>query len=282
MKRERRGRTALYMMLAVLLIGSGTGFVLMSDVERVRQDSAGDTGTTKVPRVPRESDEKPAVEPGAGTKPSTTPDPAPAPEAVEPEKEEAPKLSFFALRRLKANETAAVATLRNISSAQSQFQASAVADEDGDGTGEFGTFGEMSGGVAIRGTDKPIMPPVLSGAFKSVVHDGVVERSGYRYRIYLPAIGGGWTTEDYGGGLTAGRVDIDRAERLWRIVAWPIEPGTTGRRTLFIDQAGDIWSSPDDEMPTEAPTDLSMPDQETPSNAGSKVAPDGRRWRMAH
>ena len=38
--------------------------------------------------------------------------------------------------RLSANETAAVATLRNIISAQAQFQQGAKADTDNDGTGE--------------------------------------------------------------------------------------------------------------------------------------------------
>ena len=39
--------------------------------------------------------------------------------------------------RLSANETAAIATLRNIISAQAQFQQSAKADTDTDGTGEY-------------------------------------------------------------------------------------------------------------------------------------------------
>src|SRR5438105_5559898 len=54
--------------------------------------------------------------------------------------------------RLNANETAAISTLRNISSSEAQFQASAKADVDNDGTGEFGYFKEMSGAVGIRTT----------------------------------------------------------------------------------------------------------------------------------
>src|SRR6185436_6059522 len=52
--------------------------------------------------------------------------------------------------RLNANETSAVSTLRNVSSAQSQFQASAKADVDADGTGEFGMFRELSGASGVR------------------------------------------------------------------------------------------------------------------------------------
>ena len=45
--------------------------------------------------------------------------------------------------RLNANESAAIATLKNISSAQSQCQASAVIDANGNGAGEYGFFGEL-------------------------------------------------------------------------------------------------------------------------------------------
>src|SRR5262245_65982285 len=52
--------------------------------------------------------------------------------------------------RLSANETAAVATLRNLSSAQAQVQASGSIDGDGDGSGEYGYFGELSGAFNTR------------------------------------------------------------------------------------------------------------------------------------
>ena len=52
--------------------------------------------------------------------------------------------------RLSANETAAIATLRNIISAQAQFQQSGKADTDNDGTGEYGGFVELSGQAAGR------------------------------------------------------------------------------------------------------------------------------------
>ena len=52
--------------------------------------------------------------------------------------------------RLSANETAAVATLRNIVAAEAQFRQSAKVDTDNDGAGEYGGFAEMSGGIAGR------------------------------------------------------------------------------------------------------------------------------------
>ncbi len=53
--------------------------------------------------------------------------------------------------RLNSNETAAIATLRNIISAQAQFQSTARADVNNNGVGEYGSFGELSGSVGVRG-----------------------------------------------------------------------------------------------------------------------------------
>ena len=52
--------------------------------------------------------------------------------------------------RLNANESAAIATLKNISSSQSQCQASGVIDANSNGAGEFGYFGELSGAQFVR------------------------------------------------------------------------------------------------------------------------------------
>ena len=45
--------------------------------------------------------------------------------------------------RLAANESAAISTLRSISSAQAQLQSAAAIDSDSDGGGEYGFFGEL-------------------------------------------------------------------------------------------------------------------------------------------
>jgi prepilin-type N-terminal cleavage/methylation domain-containing protein len=46
--------------------------------------------------------------------------------------------------RLSSNEAAAVGTLRNIISAQAQFQSTARADANSNGIGEYGTFGRSA------------------------------------------------------------------------------------------------------------------------------------------
>jgi prepilin-type N-terminal cleavage/methylation domain-containing protein len=153
--------------------------------------------------------------------------------------------------RLSANETAAIATLRNLASAQAQCQASGVIDGDGDGTGEYGYFGELSGAFPVRGfvggviamTATQITPPVLSGAFGNVVASNV-SRSGYLFRIYLPGnvSPGEGVAETAGGGAGGvfGTISSDLCETTWCAYAWPVNRGNSGNRAFFVNQQGDV------------------------------------------
>jgi hypothetical protein len=137
--------------------------------------------------------------------------------------------------RISANEVAAIASLRNLSSAQAQFQAAACADEDNDGTGEFGTLAELSAAVPVRGTKRVIAPPVLSKAWQRVGADGTVRRNGYVYAVWLPMKGG-----EPAGAPAAGAVEPDLAETTYVAYAWPEKQGETGRRTFVLTTAGDV------------------------------------------
>ncbi len=66
------------------------------------------------------------------------------------------------------NESAAIATLRNIHSAQGEFRAMAFVDEDGDGVGEFGTLQELSAAVAPRGWEAPADAEVIESTSSEV------------------------------------------------------------------------------------------------------------------
>lgn len=99
------------------------------------------------------------------------------------------------------NRTAAVATLRNLASVQAQMRTAGRVDLDGDGLPEYGTFGEMTGAAGVR-TDAEgrsrgaaISPPLLSPALAWVDENGIVTKSGYAFRIFLPARGGGEARE---------------------------------------------------------------------------------------
>lgn len=149
--------------------------------------------------------------------------------------------------RLNANESAAIATLKNISSGQSQCQASGVIDVNGNGQGEYGFFGELSGRIAVRnntGATQTITPPVLSTAFGNIA-DSRVSRSGYLFQMYLPDATGAGVPEDALGGDAgnAAGVDPGQAETLWCCYAWPQVQGNSGKRTFFVNQSGDILAT---------------------------------------
>ena len=140
--------------------------------------------------------------------------------------------------RLSANETAGIATLRNIISAEAQFQQGAKADTDNDGTGEYGGFVELSGGGAGRMAGV-LSPPVLSGAFRILNANGQVSRSGYFFRIYLPNAAGAGIGEPQAG-YTAALVNADLSETTWCCYAHPVNYGQSGNRTFFTNQGGDV------------------------------------------
>jgi prepilin-type N-terminal cleavage/methylation domain-containing protein len=140
--------------------------------------------------------------------------------------------------RLSANETTVIATLRELISAQAQFQTRGLADTDFDGLGEFGTFGELSGGVGVRG-GTTMHPTVLASSFRAINANGEVARHGYLYRLFLPDPGGAGLAEVAGGGAPAG-IDADLAEGVWCAYAWPTDYGHSGVRTFFVNHGGEI------------------------------------------
>jgi prepilin-type N-terminal cleavage/methylation domain-containing protein len=142
--------------------------------------------------------------------------------------------------RLSANETAAIATLRNITSAQAQFQQSGKADTDGDGTGEYGGFIELSGAAAGR-MAAVLVPPVLSGSFRVLNANGEVSRSGYFFVMWLPGpTTPGEPVAEPQTGFTAALIDPDLAETTWCCYSWPVNYNQSGNRTFFTNQAGDV------------------------------------------
>lgn len=178
--------------------------------------------------------------------------------------------------RLNANETSAISTLRTIGTSQAQFQTSAKADVDNDGTGEFGTFRELSGAVPVRtaadGSNKggsKLNPTNLSGAFRRLNMNAEVSRSGYLFKMFFPGKGGAAVEEDWDGvkRSLSGKVDTDLSETIWCVYAWPANYGTSGKRTFFTNQAGDITGKDDSTMSGTGDIDT--------KNAGDAFMPGG-------
>ncbi len=185
------------------------------------------------------------------------------------EKEEWGPLASLREAKRSANETAAIATLRNLASCQAQIQTSGKIDCDQDGIGEYGTFLELTGTVPVRtaevtvagetglehgsdfsATGTKVRPAILSPALRAVDARGVVVKNGYCYRIYLPdsAPVAGFVHEkgpaaEVGLDGGTGRIATDFAETVWCAYAWPVKRGDTGNRAFFVNQAGDVIQS---------------------------------------
>ena len=217
------------------------GFVPLEDDE-LQSERAKDPVVIEVPpaeRIPaphhKQIELLPVHPPRAHTQTEQEPKPTPVQRIKE--------------QRLRSNEWAAIATLRNVATAQAQFQSTARADENMNGVGEYGSFAELSGAVGVREGAK-LSPPVLSSAFK-LVKQGRVKRSGYYYRVFLPRPDGRAISENDKGGFLAREVDPNSAEETWCCYAWPVDPGVTGERAFFINQEGDVLANKDQEYGAE-------------------------------
>lgn len=144
--------------------------------------------------------------------------------------------------RLMSNESAAIATLRTLVSAQAQVRLRGAVDQDDDGIGEFGYLAELAGALAPRGMAAPLEPAVLPGAL-ALVNAGVVQKGGYMFALHLPGAGGAPVQEAAAGGSPGG-LDDDLCEAVFVCYAWPIQRGTTGNRAFMVNESGDIlWTS---------------------------------------
>jgi prepilin-type N-terminal cleavage/methylation domain-containing protein len=173
--------------------------------------------------------------------------------------------------RLSANESAAIATLRAIAQAEAQIQSACAIDTDADGSGEFAYFSELAGQAPARkydpatfgpgegvAPDDVLKPKIFSTGFGDIAADGdgdgIIERQGYYYQIWLPGPavgeiiagvpeagpGAGPGGADGGAPGAGGFPDASNAEILWCAYAWPVNAERTGNRVFFIDHSGEV------------------------------------------
>ncbi len=159
--------------------------------------------------------------------------------------------------RLAANESAAISTLRSISSAQAQVQSSGSIDTDADGAGEYAYFAELAGIRPLRvangvppvpaagalATDL-LNPAIMSSAFGTLTL-ARVSRQGYLFQMWLPGVTAGGVVpgvaEDATGGKAAAPFPgSNNGELMWCAYAWPGNVHKTGNRAFFVNQEGDL------------------------------------------
>jgi prepilin-type N-terminal cleavage/methylation domain-containing protein len=196
--------------------------------------------------------------------------------------------------QVRNNERAAIRTLRLIAEAQARFQDAVAIDLNENGLGEFGFFGDLSGRCVLRGETQQLVPPVLPSAFGNVNAYSSIVRAGYLFRMYLPnAVASGLHEIPTTGGDPANVLGVypEQAEELWCCYAWPIVYGTTGNRTFFVNQDGDVVGTKADIQQYQG--SLVVPQQNAAflcSSTGSmadgvavnSLGMDANRWLLVH
>jgi hypothetical protein len=84
-----------------------------------------------------------------------------------------------------------------------------------------------------------LSPPVISGSWRVANANGEVSRSGYFFRVFLPASGGSGVGESRDG-FDGGALDADLCDGYWCVYAWPVNYNQSGNRAFFINQSGEI------------------------------------------
>jgi hypothetical protein len=190
------------------------------------------------------------------------------------------------------NEAKAIAALRKLAHRQAQFRQAVLMDEDQDGIGEYGSFGELAGVVDLVrhgvGTPAPLSPPLLRAPFDAIGVNGFVTKSGYLFVVFLPDAN--FTPaglHDVAGGGPNNAVDPDHGESLWCAYAWPVSAGTTGDRAFFVNQTGVVLATT---MDTVVYTGVSyapvydaafeLTNMDSPLAISPLVAVDGNEWTV--
>lgn len=155
--------------------------------------------------------------------------------------------------RLAANEAAAISTLRSVASAEAQFRHA---------FGQHGTLGQLTGHEPVAGGDL-LNPPMLSPRMV-LQENGVLDRSGYYFRLFLPA---------------------DGQARHFLLYAWPKQSGQSGNRVFMISDEGTLFhtSNNGDEQhysgEAHPPAALAaMPETSTSDYPTYRVGKDGGVW----
>lgn len=156
--------------------------------------------------------------------------------------------------KLVTNESNAISTLRTILSQQAAFRQSTDVDQDLDGNGEFGLLGELAGDIVVR--DENATAPGRNYVSRSMATGGsagtgYASKQGYNYVVYLATddAGGAGNDADLGGddanpgAELAEQAAVDLQELHWACYAWPQEAGSTGARTFFINEDGDVYAT---------------------------------------
>ncbi|WP_372368404.1 prepilin-type N-terminal cleavage/methylation domain-containing protein [Candidatus Uabimicrobium sp. HlEnr_7] len=150
----------------------------------------------------------------------------------------------FLRSKINANEGAAIASLKGIHTFQVLFQSASTIDFNANGTGEYGTMGEVSGAYlrtltspGAQGITQPFCPASLQPQT-----DGISRKTGYSFVVFLPTSGANPITDasDTAASDTGNITDAILQETRFRSYAWPTVFNNSGLRCFAVNHNGEI------------------------------------------
>lgn len=146
----------------------------------------------------------------------------------------------YVARRVSANESAIVATLRAVSQAQFQFRAQNSVDVNNDTSSEYGSLGELAGVDPLRGQTEPLTQRLLSSLLGKLDSNGHTIVHGYRVAVFLPDAAGVGVLATV---ANRSLFDATKARDYYTCLAWPVGVNVTGHRAFFVNQQGQVMKT---------------------------------------
>ncbi|WP_372368402.1 prepilin-type N-terminal cleavage/methylation domain-containing protein [Candidatus Uabimicrobium sp. HlEnr_7] len=164
----------------------------------------------------------------------------------------------FLRARITANEGGAIATLKSIFTSEGLFQSGNILDQNLNGSGEYGTLGELTGsytrlagaggaaGVAtgpgqvqafITASLQPNQPVTAATA------GGAGSKSGYLYQVTLPGAVIVTDTDNTTASVAPNNGDAIFQESRFRAYAWPNVFNNTGIRCFAVNETGEVLTA---------------------------------------
>ncbi|MFQ5506836.1 MAG: type IV pilin protein, partial [Planctomycetota bacterium] len=141
--------------------------------------------------------------------------------------------------RARASEAVIVQLLKTLNTGQQLLVSRGVLDLNKNATAEYGFIGELAGIRPLRGVGEYLDPPSLNASVGSIDPKGFGTKGGYVYRLYLPDASGVGVPET---AALLATVDPGLSESYFTVLAWPATYGSSGQRTFFMNQSGEIVS----------------------------------------
>lgn len=164
----------------------------------------------------------------------------------------------FLRARITANEGGAVATLKSIFTSEGLFQSGIIVDENQNGSGEYGTLGELTGAYTRISTANGGPAATGAGQIQAFITaslrpattvtggqaGGAGSKSGYLYAVMLPGAAVVTDTDATTANAAPAIADAVFQESRFRAYAWPNVFNNSGIRCFAVNETGEVLTAP--------------------------------------